>query len=134
MDCIFCKIVEGKIPCEKIYEDVNIISFLDIAPVNKGHALVLPKKHFETILDAEEETLKNLINAVKKISSAVMKSMKADGFNIGINNYRAAGQVVPHLHIHIIPRFRNDGLKEWLNKKATSEELQKNASEIKKFL
>lgn len=134
MECIFCKISRGEIPCEKIYEDANVIAFLDIAPVSKGHALVLPKKHFETLLDADDKTSNELITVVKKISSAVMNAVKAEGFNIGINNYEAAGQIVPHLHVHIIPRFRNDGLKEWPNKKATEQELKSVAEQIKKFL
>jgi histidine triad (HIT) family protein len=112
-DCIFCKIVKGEIPCSKIYEDENIFAFLDIAPVHKGHALVIPKKHFETILDIPENELKELILAVKKIATAVEKGTEADGFVVTMSNRKAAGQVVPHAHFHIIPRYKDDGLKHW---------------------
>jgi len=112
-DCIFCKIVRGEIPSSKVYEDENIFAFLDIAPVHKGHTLVIPKEHFETILDIPEEELKELILAVKKIAIAVEKSVGADGFVITMSNKKAAGQVVPHAHFHIIPRFEDDGLKQW---------------------
>jgi len=112
-DCIFCKIVRGEIPSSKVYEDENIFAFLDIAPVHKGHTLVIPKEHFETILDIPEEELKELILAVKKIAIAVEKSVGADGFVITMSNKKAAGQVVPHAHFHIIPRFEDDGLKHW---------------------
>lgn len=112
-DCIFCKIVKGEIPCSKVYEDENIFAFLDIAPVHKGHTLVIPKKHFETILDVPEQELKELILAVKKVAIAVEKGVDADGFVVTMSNKKAAGQVVPHAHFHIIPRFEDDGLKHW---------------------
>lgn len=112
-DCIFCKIVKGEIPCSKVYEDENIFAFLDIAPVHKGHTLVIPKKHFETILDIPEQELKELILAVKKVAIAVEKGVDADGFVVTMSNKKAAGQVVPHAHFHIIPRFEDDGLKHW---------------------
>ena len=112
-DCIFCKIVKGEIPCSKVYEDENIFAFLDMAPVHKGHTLVIPKKHFETILDIPEQELKELILAVKKVAIAVEKGVDADGFVVTMSNKKAAGQVVPHAHFHIIPRFEDDGLKHW---------------------
>lgn len=132
-DCIFCKIAKGEIPCDKIYEDKNVLAFLDISPVNKGHTLVIPKKHFETLMDADEITLMETIKIVKKLGKAVMKSMKSDGINISINNYKAAGQIIPHLHIHIIPRFSNDGLKiDWPIKKDI--DMKKTAESIRKAL
>ena len=112
-DCIFCRIVKGEIPSSKVYEDENILAFLDIAPVHKGHTLVIPKKHFETILDIPEEELKELILAVKKVAIAVEKGVGADGFVITMSNKKAAEQEVPHAHFHIIPRSEDDGLKHW---------------------
>jgi len=112
-DCIFCKIVKGEIPCSKVYEDENVLAFLDIAPVHKGHTLVIPKKHFETILDIPEQELKGLILAVKKVVIAVEKGVDADGFVVTMSNKKAAGQEVPHAHFHIIPRYEDDGLKHW---------------------
>ena len=132
-DCIFCKIIENKIPCTKIYENEKVLAFLDIAPVNFGHTLVMPKKHFETLMDVENDILCETTKVTKKISMAVMKAMKAQGINIGMNNYKAAGQLVPHFHVHIMPRFENDGLKlDWPTKKDS--DMGKTAEKIKKAL
>jgi len=131
--CIFCKIVKGEIPCTKVYENSSVLAFLDVSPVNPGHILVVPKKHSETIIDADENSLCETMNAVKKLSNAVMKAVKADGINVSINNFKAAGQLVPHLHVHIIPRFENDGLKlDWPVKKLTG--MDKIAEQIRKAL
>ena len=112
-DCIFCKIVEGGLPAYKVYEDSSVVAFLDIFPIHPGHVLVVPKKHFVDIFDTPEEELQGIIAAAKKISPAVMKATKADGINIGMNNKPASGQVVMHVHMHVIPRFKDDGLKTW---------------------
>jgi len=134
-ECIFCKIINGEIPCYKIYEDDNILAFLDISPVNKGHALVIPKKHYETILEISEDDLCRTLLVVKKLSGAIMTAMNANGLNISINNYKAAGQLVPHLHVHIIPRFSKDGLKfDWPAKKIKEREFKEIADKIKKVL
>jgi len=111
MDCIFCKIVNGEIPCAKIYEDKEFLAFLSIGPINKGHTLVVPKKHSENLFDFPEET--NLIEFLKKVAKAVVNGTGADGFNLSLNNGKAAGQLVLHTHFHIIPRFNDDGLKSW---------------------
>ena len=134
-DCIFCKIIEGKIPCTKVYEDAKVLAFLDISPVNPGHILVIPKKHYETYMDADDNTICDIMKVVKKLSRAVLKSMKADGINISSSNYKAAGQDVPHLHIHIMPRFNNDGLKfDWPSKKYSDGEMKTVAEAIRKSL
>ncbi len=112
-DCIFCKIVKGKVPSSKVYESDEVLAFLDVGPINKGHTLVIPKKHFETILDIPENELKELILAVKKVAKAVETGVNADGFAVTMSNKKAAGQVVNHTHFHIIPRFKDDGLKLW---------------------
>jgi histidine triad (HIT) family protein len=108
MDCIFCDIIGGKSEAEILYEDENIISFLDIRPVNYGHTLVIPKKHFDDFLSVPPEDMNRLINGLQFVSAAVKKSINADGFNIVVNNGKAAGQTVFHFHFHIIPRFAND--------------------------
>ena len=108
MDCIFCDIIEGKSEAEIIYEDENIISFLDIRPVNYGHTLIIPKKHYDNFLSVSIEDMNRLTTALKIVSAAVKKSVNADGFNIVVNNGEAAGQTVFHFHFHIIPRFEND--------------------------
>ncbi len=112
-ECIFCKIVRGEIPSKKVFEGRGVIAFLDINPASKGHTLVIPKKHFENFLDISEEDLKELIVSAQKIAKAVQKATASEGFNIHVSTGKAAGQVVFHLHIHIVPRTSNDnvGLK-----------------------
>jgi len=132
--CIFCQIIANEIPAEKIYEDENILAFLDIHPNNFGHTLVLPKKHCENLFDADEKTLENLITIVKKISLAVKNAIGADGINIGINNGEAAGQMVPHLHIHVIPRFFADGLVHWPSKEYGAGEMEKIGEKIREVI
>ncbi|EKE07667.1 MAG: hypothetical protein ACD_18C00016G0001 [uncultured bacterium] len=108
-DCIFCKIIEGKIPNYTIYEDEHSLAFLDITPRTKGHTLVIPKKHALHLLALDEETASRLLPAVKKAQEILDKVLKPDGFNVGWNHGEAGGQAVPHLHIHIMPRFDGDG-------------------------
>lgn len=116
MSCIFCKIINGEIPSFKIYEDENTLAFLDINPVNPGHTLVVPKKHYSNIEAADEETICQIIKTVKRIGLSLKKNLPAAGYNVLINNDSVAGQVVPHLHFHIVPRLENDGLKLWPQK------------------
>jgi histidine triad (HIT) family protein len=108
MDCIFCDIIERKSPAEIIYEDEKVISFLDIRPINYGHTLVIPKKHYEDFISVPADEMNAVINVTQNISEAVSKSLKADGFNIIANNGAAAGQRVFHFHFHIIPRYKTD--------------------------
>lgn len=112
-DCIFCKIVEGKIPCAKIYESESCLAFLDIAPVHAGHALVLPKAHHPTLLDLPAELGSDLLQTLSKVGAAVMEGTGADGLNLMQNNFEAAGQLVHHAHFHLVPRFKDDGLWLW---------------------
>ena len=121
-DCIFCKIVKGDIPCYKIYEDENILAFLDIAKDVYGHTLVIPKKHCKNILDADNEVLKNVMIAVKKISNHYVNDCGYDGV-INANN-ECAEQSVFHLHIHIIPRKNGDNLKVFPHFLGVNEELK----------
>ena len=131
--CIFCKIIKGEIPSAKIYESKDIISFLDIAPANKGHALVMPRQHYESFADVPEKITNELIEVIKKIGKAQKKSLGAGGFNILLNDAKIAGQEIPHSHMHIIPRFANDGLKFiWPQKKYTEGELDQYLEKIKK--
>src|SRR3989338_3169179 len=122
-DCIFCKIIQGEIPCEKIYEDSQALAFLDIHPINKGHVIVVPKEHTENLLTVSTTLLHKVMDAVQKIAIALSK--KTDGINIGINNKPAAGQIVFHWHVHVIPRFTNDLLKHWPGKTYQEGEAQK---------
>lgn len=108
-DCIFCKIIEGKIPSAKLYEDRDTIAFLDIAPINKGHALVVPKKHSVNLLDINEADATAAMKTLRKIAKAVSKANSNCAINLEMNNGREAGQIVFHSHMHVIPRFENDG-------------------------
>ena len=107
--CIFCKIVAGSIPSTKVYEDAEILAFMDIGPIVKGHTLVIPKQHTERITDTQVGVLARVMHIVQKIAAAQMNGLKADGVNIFQANGKAAGQVVPHLHFHVVPRFDTDG-------------------------
>lgn len=102
-NCIFCKIVKGEIPCNKVYEDDKTLAFLDIGPVSKGHTLVIPKEHATKIHELSKESAEALINTVQKVSLAVEKTFNCD-FNVLNNNGPKSGQAVMHVHVHIIPR------------------------------
>jgi len=110
-DCIFCKIVKGEIPCEKIWEDEDFIAFADVHPIAEGHTLVIPKKHFEKLTDVEEEIAQKYIMALQNVSNVLMEKYNSDGFNIVLNNGKSAGQVVPHVHFHMLPRKEGDNKK-----------------------
>ena len=133
--CIFCKIVKGDIPCAKIFEDECVISFLDIAPANKGHALIVTKNHYETLLEVPEECLNDMMLKSKKIAQALSAALGNQGFNILMNNKKVAGQLVPHAHVHIIPRFENDGINlNWRPRKYNDKEIDEFKEKIKSFL
>jgi histidine triad (HIT) family protein len=123
-ECIFCKIIRRELPCAKIYEDKEFLAFLDIRPINPGHALIIPKIHCKNLLDFPKSEETDLFEFIKKVATAVVKTVNADGFNLGMNNGEAAGQVVHHAHFHIIPRFSNDGLHHWPNKQYAEGEMQ----------
>ncbi len=108
-DCVFCKIVNGELPAVKLTEDSKTISFLDINPVNHGHILVLPKKHYETVMDIPGKELAKVMEKVPALAKAVAEVTNADGLNIFQTNNACAGQTVPHVHVHIIPRHKDDG-------------------------
>jgi len=116
MSTLFTKIIQNEIPSVKIYEDEICIAILDIAPVNKGHTLVIVKNEYETLLECPDKILSHLITTTKRLAGEMKKKLNLDGFNIMINNGTASGQEVPHLHIHIIPRFKNDGKTPSLKK------------------
>lgn len=112
-NCLFCKIVSNEIPSTKVYEDDYVLAFLDIHPVNIGHTLVVPKAHHTNIYDTPDETLAHIIAVAKKLSIAIKETLSADGINIEMNNDPAAGQIIFHTHLHIVPRFEGDGFKHW---------------------
>ncbi len=108
--CIFCGIVAKQIPSTFVYEDDSTIAILDINPANKGHTLVMPKTHAETLMDIQSEELKKLIDTVQRVANGLMKALNAEGINVLQNNKQVAGQAIPHIHFHVIPRFNEDGL------------------------
>jgi len=130
-DCIFCKIVRGEIPCAKVLETDSVLAFLDIAPINKGHTLVIPKTHLENIWELPAGIAVELHEAIRKVGRALMDGLGAQGMNLGMNNGSAAGQLVFHAHWHLIPRFAGDGLTLWPQKSyASSEEMNQTALSI----
>jgi len=133
-ECLFCKIVGGKIQSTKVYSDDNSYAFLDINPVNPGHTLLIPKKHSRNLFDIEDGELKQLAPVLKKLSIAVKEGVDADGVNIHINNEPAAGQVIFHTHIHIIPRFSDDKIKMWKGKEYKDVEMNEVAEKIRERL
>jgi len=132
--CLFCQIVRGEIPCHKVYEDEKTLAFLDIAPVNPGHTLVIPKEHFASLEDIPSEELSFVIQAVKKVGAALKQALGVEGYNVQVNNGAIAGQVINHLHFHLIPRLLNDGLKLWPQKSYATGEAEKIAAKIKEFI
>ena len=110
-DCIFCKIANGAIPTRAIYEDKDFKVILDMNPATKGHALILPKEHADSLFDLPDETASKVLPLAKKLSEKLKKALNCDGLNIVQNNGEVAGQTVKHFHLHLIPRYVNDGQK-----------------------
>lgn len=109
-DCVFCKIVAGEVPSTKLFEDETILAFMDIMPLNRGHLLVIPKEHVETVFDIEPELYGRLYSVVCRLAKAVKASIAPHGANVMQLNGKAGNQVVKHLHIHLVPRWEADGL------------------------
>ena len=123
--CIFCKIARNEIPSTKLYEDDLVLSFMDINPINPGHVLVIPKAHYATLFEADPEVLGACVTIAQKIGKAVFKGVGAQGLNFLQNNYRAAGQLIDHLHFHLFPRYENDGfMTTWPGKSYPTGDLQ----------
>jgi histidine triad (HIT) family protein len=135
-DCIFCKIVAGDIPCIKLYEDDEALVFMDIMPLNKGHLLVIPKEHYNNILEIEPGVYGRLCALVCRLSKAVESALGPDGMNVQQLNGAAANQVVPHLHIHLVPRWEGDGLtiSQWDPVPGDNNEITATAEAIKSEL
>ena len=108
-DCIFCKLANGVFETNKIYEDEDFTVILDAAPATKGHALILPKEHYANIYEIDDETAGKALKLAKKLAIHMTDKLGCDGFNIIQNNGEAAGQTVFHFHIHLIPRYKDDG-------------------------
>ena len=134
-NCLFCKIVLGQIPATKIYENDNVLSFLDIGPVTTGHTLIIPKQHYEKVDQCPPEILGLVFSCMGKVAGAVCNAMNADGYNVLCNNGQAAGQVIGHLHFHIIPRTTGDGVFDhWPSFKYAEGKIEEIAEQISKML
>lgn len=131
-DCLFCKIIKGEIPSSKIYEDESVYAFLDISPVNPGHVLVIPKIHSDNFLDMDLVDISDVFIVSKKIAQNMKKNIPCDGVNMKMNIGADAGQIIFHSHLHLVPRYKGDGLKLWPGKsyesKEQSAEIQKRIS------
>lgn len=129
-NCIFCKIIDGQIPSEKIYEDKRFLVFMDINPVNEGHLLVIPKKHFQWMHDVPDNEISKIFLLSKRMMNALKKSTKCDFVVLSV-----VGIEVPHFHIHLVPRYFNDGLKNfWPTKKYKENEMRDFAEKIRKAI
>lgn len=134
--CVFCAIIRGESPVAKVYEDDTFLVFMDKYPITSGHTLVLPKYHYSDLFHMTEIEVGNLYRVVHNIAAAVYNATGAQGLNTGQNNGKAANQIIPHVHVHIIPRFEKDSRDgKWPSRKvADYKELEAMASKIKKNL
>ena len=133
-DCIFCDIINGKLPCHLIHKDDNHIVILDRYPIDVGHSLIITKKPYEKLTDMSVEEIMDLFSKIPKIISAIIKATKADGFSIAQNNGKAAKQIIQHVHVHIIPRY-NATETLWTQRKLVNDiELNKLVRKIRSFV
>ena len=112
-DCVFCRIIAGEIPCAKVYETDKALAYLDLNPMRPGHTLIVPKAHYQNILDIPAQAVPDIISVIQLIWPAVQKVTKSEGFNVLQNNFPAAGQTVFHVHWHLVPRHMDDGIRQW---------------------
>jgi len=135
MECVFCRIVKGELPSYKVYEDEKCIAFLDINPITKGHTLVVPKEHVESFSQATQGTAEALSRASLEVARAIKKALKPEGINYFINEGSIAGQVVMHLHLHIVPRYSENEVEFRTSKAELSqEEMERVKEEISRAL
>lgn len=132
-DCIFCKIANGEIPSKTLYKDEDFRVILDLGPATKGHALILPKEHAANLYELPDETAAKAMILAKKMGTRMVEKLHADGLNLVQNNGETAGQTVLHFHLHLIPRYQNDGQHIlWTPGTVTQEELEAVCQEIVK--
>lgn len=130
-DCIFCKIVNGEIPSKTIYEDESFRVILDLGPATKGHALILPREHAANLFELPDETAAAAMVLAKKMAGCLRDKLHCAGLNLVQNNGAVAGQTVEHFHVHVIPRYENDGQEiNWTHGEPSQEELEAVKNEI----
>ncbi|MFC1622210.1 HIT family protein [Patescibacteria group bacterium] len=123
-DCIFCKIIKGEIPSYKIYENDSVFAFLDITPVTRGHTLVIPKKHYVNLYDIPKDLLVDITSAAQSIALKMKDNLETDGVNLVQSTEKAAHQEVMHFHLHVVPRYKNDGGTIWEFEKIKNPDLE----------
>ena len=134
-DCVFCMIRDGKIPSSKIFDDARTLAFMDINPLSRGHCLVAPKAHAATLYEVDVEDFKAVAATAKKLATAIKKALSPDGLNLLQANGAAAFQSVPHFHLHLIPRWANDGKGfDWKVVPGNREEIVGTADRIRTML
>lgn len=132
MTTVFTKIIQGDIPCAKVYEDDLVFAFMDAGQVNPGHVLVVTKTPYETLMDADEESAAAMMRAANKIAKAVQQAFAPEGITILQANKPAGWQTVPHLHLHVLPRYSNDGVElTWPRKEPGMDKLREYAAQIR---
>lgn len=130
-NCIFCKIANGEIPSKTVYEDDDFRVFLDLGPAAKGHALIVPKDHYANLYELPEDTAADVMRLAKRMALQIKDKLQCDGLNLVQNNGESAGQTVHHFHMHVIPRYEDDGQKiGWKPGEPTQEELEEIRSRI----
>ena len=134
MSCLFCDILDGKRTGHFLYEDESHVAFLDKYPIDVGHSLIVPKKHHEKITDMTPEDVGNAFALVPKIAKAILDATGADAFSLGQNNGRAAKQIIPHVHIHIIPRYNDKGTVWTKRQISNDDDLSELAKKIRNIL
>jgi histidine triad (HIT) family protein len=133
-NCIFCRIASGQAPAARVLETAGVLAFLDIAPVHYGHTLVIPKEHYPTLLELPDDLWREMGLVSRRVALALGTALAAQGFNIGMNNGEAAGQGVPHAHLHVIPRYFQDGLRLFPQKGYQPGDLEKTAAQLRQVL
>ncbi len=130
-NCMFCKIANGEIPSKTLYEDEDFRVILDLGPASKGHALILPKNHYANLYELPEETAGEVMKLAKRMAAQMTERLGCEGFNLVQNNGELAGQTVFHFHMHLIPRYREDGQKiGWKPQEVSQEELEETRKQI----
>ncbi len=134
LNCIFCRIASGQAPAARVLETPGVLAFLDIAPVHYGHTLVIPKEHYPTLLELPDDLWTELGSVSRRVARALRTTLEAPGFNIGMNNFEAAGQAVFHAHLHVVPRYFGDGLLLFPHQEYRPGDLEKTAARLRQVL
>jgi histidine triad (HIT) family protein len=133
-DCIFCRIAAGELPAVRVLETPEVLAFLDIAPVNYGHTLVIPKAHYENLIELPDTVWTAMGQVCRRVAQALQATLFAQGFNIGMNNFAAAGQEVFHAHLHVIPRYPTDGHRLFSQASYKPGDMEKTGQQLRRAL